>query len=110
MDTTKINTTKHRLCSVCGESGHNKRNCPNIPIEDIDIIEEKIIINPKKELLMQDLKERQAYDIPTDIFTLWILHRNLCKQSEIRYILDDGLNKDSIKLYLNLLDAIDEIY
>ncbi len=91
-----MNSSK-RICSLCGDIGHNKRSCPKKPIEDTDIIEENIIIYPKKYLLIKDLNERQAYDIPTDIFKIWIINKNLCKQSEIRYMLDNGLNKDSVK-------------
>ena len=28
---------KKTTCSLCGETGHNKRSCPKKPIEDISI-------------------------------------------------------------------------
>ena len=55
METIKKKTT----CSLCGETGHNKRSCPKKPIEDIaindDMIEERIDISNTREILIDDL-------------------------------------------------------
>ena len=112
----KISDKKKTTCSICGESGHNKRSCPKKPIEDITqegvsevVTEERVIISLPKERFIDDLLDRQAYDIPIDIFTLWVRQR-VCQQKEIRYALDRGLNKDSVRLYINLLEDVDELY
>lgn len=107
---------KPKKCSHCGQKGHNKRSCPNKIIEDTelikpsDTIEEDILISDKKEQLISDLLDRQAYDIPIDIFTVWYPQKNTCKQSEIRYLLDRGINKDSMRLYLNIVKDLDDIF
>lgn len=36
-----------------------------------------------------------------------ILKKYLCKQKEIRYLMDRGINKDSIQLYLEMLEDFD---
>jgi hypothetical protein len=103
-------------CSFCGEKGHNKRSCPQKPIDDIsridstndEIIEETISISQNKETIIDDLVERQAYDIPIDIFLVWYQYKKECKLKEIRYIMDRGLNKDSITAYLTILQAYEE--
>jgi len=112
----EYSSKKKTTCSICGDTGHNKRSCPKKPIEDISqrddtecVTEERVIISLPKEKLIDDLLDRQAYDIPIDIFTLWIRQRQ-CQQKEIRYVLDRGLNKNSVRLYLNLLEDIDELY
>ena len=117
---------KKMTCSHCGEKGHNKRSCPNKLIDDIDkgadinkrgdinkqndCIEENIIISDKRDKLIDDLLERQAYDIPIDIFTLWYPKKNICKQNEIRYLLDRGINKDSMKLYLDIIEGMEDLF
>jgi hypothetical protein len=110
METIKKKTT----CSLCGETGHNKRSCPKKPIEDItindDIIEERIDISDisdTREILIDDLLDKQSYDIPYDIFKAWYPKKYLCKQKEIRYLIDRKLNKDSIQLYLEMLEDFD---
>ena len=111
METSK----KIKKCSYCGETGHNKRSCPQKPIEDTEKIKkrshtiEEITISDSREQLISDLLDRQSYDIPIDIFTLWYPQKTTCKQKEIRYTLDRGLNKDSIRLYLDLVKDLDEI-
>lgn len=107
METIKKKTT----CSLCGETGHNKRSCPKKPIEDIaindDLIEERIEISDTREILIDDLLDKQSYDISNDIFKLWYPKKYLCKQKEIRYLMNRGLNKDSIQLYLEMLEDFD---
>lgn len=113
--------SKKRVCSICGEAGHNKRSCPKIPIEDTfdpicgqpveeEVIEERIELSKKRELLISDLLDRQSYDIPVDIFKLWLPKRTCCKQNEVKHILNMGLNKDSVILYLELAELVEELY
>ena len=113
--------SKKRVCSICGEAGHNKRSCPKIPIEDTfdplnlqpveeEVIEERIELSKKRELLISDLLDRQSYDIPIDIFKLWLPKRTCCKQNEVKHILNMGLNKDSVVLYLELAELVEELY
>ena len=112
--------SKKRVCSICGEAGHNKRSCPKIPIEDTfvpfkrqpeeEVIEERIELSKKKELLISDLLDRQSYDIPIDIFKLWLPKRICCRQNEVKHILNMGLNKDSVILYLELAELVEELY
>lgn len=109
--------SKKRVCSICGESGHNKRSCPKIPIEDTfvpqpeeDIIEERIELSKKRELLISDLLDRQSYDIPADIFKLWLPNRTCCRQNEVKHILNMGLTKESVVLYLDLAELVEELY
>ena len=113
--------SKKRVCSICGEAGHNKRSCPKIPIEDTfdplnrlpveeEVIEERIELSKKRELLISDLLDRQSYDIPIDIFKLWLPKRTCCKQNEVKHILNMGLNKDSVILYLELAELVEELY
>ena len=113
--------SKKRVCSICGETGHNKRSCPKVPIEDTfdpldgqpveeEVIEERIELSKKRELLISDLLDRQSYDIPIDIFKLWLPKRTCCKQNEVKHILNMGLNKDSVILYLELAELVEELY
>ena len=57
-----------------------------------------------------DLLDRQSYDIPVDVFTSWYPNKRYCKMKEIRYILDKGLNKESIDLYLRMLPDLDDLF
>ncbi len=105
---------KHH-CSICGENSHNKRTCPKKPISDISLkresfINEEITISKKKERFISDLLDKEAYDIPDDIFLHWIHIKRPIKLAEIQYVMNCGLNKDSIKLYLNVVESIDELY
>ena len=45
-----------------------------------------------------------------DIFKLWLPKRTCCKQNEVKHILNMGLNKDSVILYLELAELVDELY
>ena len=117
--------SKKRVCSNCGEAGHNKRSCPEIPIEDTfkpiedtfkpldgdeEVVEERIELSKKRELLISDLLDRQSYDIPIDIFKLWLPKKTCCRQNEVKHILNMGLNKDSVILYLELAELVEDLY
>lgn len=102
-------------CSICGETDHNKRTCPHKPIDDIrpmekEYIEEKVDISYKKELLMKDLLEREAYEIHPQLFTMWLISKRPIDLKELKYVYDKGFNKDSLKLYLELVNMIEEYY
>jgi hypothetical protein len=104
-----------KTCSLCGETDHNKRTCPQKHIEDTFVreetyITEEVIINPKKESLIQDLLDRDAYDIDEDLFLDWLHLRRPIKLKELRYTMDRGLTKNSIQLYLKLAKDIDDYY
>lgn len=105
-------TKKKTTCSICGKIGHNKTTCPNKPIEDTreTYIEEEIIIEPRKDKLILDLLDRESYDIKGSIFKQWLFNKRPCKLKEVRYILDKGLHTESIKLYLELINDINEYY
>ena len=104
-----------KACSLCGETDHNKRTCPQKPIDDIFVrkdtyITEEIDINPKKEYLIRDLVDREAYDINEDLFRNWLILKRPIQLKEVRYVIDKGLNKGSILLYLKLAKDIDNYY
>jgi hypothetical protein len=104
---------KHH-CSICGGYNHNKRTCPNKPIDDIskrqDTFIHEEIIYEKKEQFITDLLEKESYDIPDDIFIHWLQGKKPTRLAEIQYIMNRGLNKDSIKLYLTMVPSIEELY
>jgi len=103
-----------KACSLCGETNHNKRTCPQKPIEDTSVrenyIEEEITISPKKDIFINDLLDRESYDIPSGIFETWLHTYRPCPLREVRYVIDKGLSKDSILLYLKLSKDIDIYY
>ena len=102
-----------RKCRICGESGHNKKTCPNKPVEDTfvrEIIEETIEISDKKEKFIHDLLDRDAYTIDDNLFIQWLHLHKPVPLKEIRYLLDKGLQKPSVILYLNMVNDIDEFY
>ena len=101
-----------KTCSNCGETGHNMRTCPHRTIEDTSIryIEESITVDPKREILIKQLLDREAYEIEPDIFTIWIHANRPCQLKEVKYVMDRGLSKDSITIYLQVLNEIDTLY
>ena len=107
---------KSMKCSLCGENDHNKWTCPQKPIEDTFIREddtyvtEEIIINPKRELLIRDLLDSESYDIDNDLFRYWIQVKRPIQLKELKYVMDTGLSRDSLKLYLELSHDIDSYY
>jgi len=103
---------KKTTCSICSESGHNKTTCPHKLIKDTreTYIEEEIIIEPRKEQLIRDLVDRESYDIQIPIFKVWLSNKRPCKLKEVRYVADKGLQIDSVKLYLELVNDINEFY
>lgn len=119
-----IRTQKQIHCSNCNQPGHNRLTCPMKKISDMrqemrqemsdkqskEEINEEITLDPKREQLIQDLIEKEEYSIPTTVFRDWLSYRRLCKLSEVRYLLDKQLNRDSLLLYFQTLESIDEYY
>ena len=102
-------------CSICGSTNHNKRTCPNKPIEDSHVrgttyVEEPVSITPKRERLIQHLLEREAYMIHPDLFTQWLSYKCPVSLKELRYVLDTGLNNESMELYMKLAKDIDTLF
>ena len=113
-------------CSICQSTEHNKTTCPQRVINDTfireeqdyiepdyieqDYIEETIEISGNKEALIKHLLEREAYEIKTDIFEVWLHNDRPCPLKEVKYIIDKKLNKDSIMLYLRIVKDIDNYY
>ena len=108
---------KMKTCSICKSNDHNRRTCPQRVIEDTSLrrdteeyTEECITIDPKREALIKNLLDREAYEIEPDIFEVWLHNNRPCHLREIRHLMDRKLNKDSIMLYLRLLNDLDEYY
>ena len=105
---------KIKKCSLCDVVGHNIRTCPLKPIDDTfvrdDYIHEEVVINPKKEIFIKDLLDRDAYDISKDLFRYWLKLGRPIQLKELKYVMDRGLSNDSIKLYIELANDIDELY
>ena len=103
-------------CGICQSTEHNRRTCPQRVINDTfvrdeqEYIEETIEISDNKEALIKHLLERESYEIEPDIFEVWVHNKRPCHLREIRHLMDRRLNKDSIKLYLRMLDDLDEYY
>ena len=111
-------------CSICGKTDHNKRTCPQRPIEDIramndktmddkateEYITEKVVISDKKELFMKDLEERESYEIHPQLFTMWLMSKRPIQLKELRYVYDKGFSSDSLQLYLDLVNMIEDYY
>ena len=121
------NMMKH--CSICGDTNHNKRTCPNKPIEDsyriesnesnesnessdsMEYEEEIVTLPPKRDRLIHLLKERQEYAIHPTLFKLWMIpYRQPCPLQELRYVIDQGFTNESIELYLELCQQVEELF
>ena len=76
----------------------------------IPIYRENIDISTKKTLFINDLIDKEAYETPNDLFILWVTLKRPVKQSEIQYLLNKGLHKDSIEIYLKMVNDIEEYY
>lgn len=124
---TKITNTKH--CSLCGGIGHNKRSCPTKEIDDTsvrtqanevdnggnissdsDYDYEEITISEKKMNLIKDLKIAQDYSIKGDVFVYWLQKNKSCSLKEVKICMDDGLNPEYTKLFINCTKDFDEYY
>ena len=108
-------------CSICQSTEHNKTTCPQRVINDTfireeqdyieqDYIEETIEISDNKEALIKHLLEREAYEIETDIFEVWLHNDRPCPLKEVKYVIDKKLNKDSIMLYLRIVGDLETYY
>ena len=128
---TKITNAKH--CSLCGGIGHNKRSCPTKEIDDtsvrtqanaVDNAEdngennssdcdsdyEEISISEKKMNLIKDLKIAQDYSIKGDVFVYWLQKNKSCSLKEVKICMDDGLNPEYTKLFIDCTKDFDEYY
>ena len=116
---TKITNTKH--CSLCGGIGHNKRSCPTKEIDDTSIRTqanavdsdsdyEEITISEKKMNLIKDLKIAQDYSIKGDVFVYWLQKNKSCSLKEVKICMDDGLNAEYTKLFIDCTKDFDEYY
>ena len=116
---TKITTTKH--CSLCGGIGHNKRSCPTKEIDDTSVRTqanavdndsdyEEITISEKKLNLIKDLKIAQDYSIKGDVFVYWLQKNKSCSLKEVKICMDDGLNPEYTKLFIDCTKDFDEYY
>ena len=103
-----------RTCSICNEMGHNKKTCPKKEIDDIsnrNITE--VDISEVEQTMINEFMKAQSFGIKPQIIMHWLQ----CKRTggsntigKIKVCMDDGLNDDYIKLFINCLDAIDEYY
>tara|TARA_B110000503_G_C6981338_1_gene343359 strand:- start:215 stop:616 length:402 start_codon:yes stop_codon:yes gene_type:complete len=130
-----IKPTHTKTCSLCGEQGHNKRSCPQKPIEDTFVrdsvddvydvddvddvddvndkyieVEETVSTSIKEDSLISHLFECQGYGIDTDIFEIWLRTGKPCPLKNIKYTMDEGLRKYYIIAYLRILTDIDNYY
>ena len=128
---TKITNTKH--CSLCGGIGHNKRSCPTKEIDDTSVRTqanavdnavdngennsydsdsdyEEISISEKKMNLIKDLKIAQDYSIKGDVFVYWLQKNKSCSLKEVKICMDDGLNPEYTKLFIDCTKDFDEYY
>ena len=116
---TKITNAKH--CSLCGGIGHNKRSCPTKEIDDTSIRTqanavdndsdyEEITISEKKMNLIKDLKIAQDYSIKGDVFVYWLQKNKSCSLKEVKICMDDGLNPEYTKLFIDCTKDFDEYY
>ena len=105
-------------CSICQSTEHNKRTCPQNPIEDTFVREPEeepeeyvtVDISPKKDRLIKDLQDKESYTLDNELFMNWLQLKKPVPLKELRYTLDQGLQKPSVILYMTLIKDIDEYY
>ena len=121
MDFTNMDKVKTKHCSLCGGIGHNKRSCPTKEIDDTSIRTqanavdndsdyEEITISEKKMNLIKDLKIAQDYSIKGDVFVYWLQKNKSCSLKEVKICMDDGLNPEYTKLFIDCTKDFDEYY
>ena len=49
---------------------------------------------------MNDLLERESYDINHRIFKLWLKNKRPIKLKELKYVCDRGMNIDNLLIYI----------
>jgi len=91
------------------------RTCPQRIIEDTFVREPEedpwtVDISSKKERLINDLQDKESYNLDNELFMSWLQLKKPIPLKEIRYTLDKGLLKPSVVLYMNLIKDIDEYY
>ena len=126
-DTSNTKTTNTKHCSLCGGIGHNKRSCPTKEIDDTSVRTqanevdnggnissdsdyEEITISEKKMNLIKDLKIAQDYSIKGDVFVYWLQKDKSCSLKEVKICMDDGLNPEYTKLFIDCTKDFDEYY
>jgi hypothetical protein len=124
MESIKINKMdKMYTCSLCGQQGHNKRSCPQKPIDDTFVrdntdvreineyieVEESILTSHKEDILIALLVEGQGYGIKPDIFEAWLLSGRPCPLKNVKYTTDQGIKKDYMMVYFKYISALDSI-
>ena len=124
-NTSNTNTKSTKHCSLCGGIGHNKRSCPTKEIDDTSIRTqanevdnavdsdsdyEEITISEKKMNLIKDLKIAQDYSIKGDVFVYWLQKNKSCSLKEVKICMDDGLNPEYTKLFIDCTKDFDEYY
>jgi len=111
-----------KACSICKSTEHNKRTCPQ-RIKDTsfrvnngangangEYTEESIMIDPKREVLIKHLLDREAYEIESDTFEVWLHNNRPCHLGEVKHVMDRGLSRESIMMYLRIAGDIDTYY
>ena len=132
-NTSNTNTKSTKHCSLCGGIGHNKRSCPTKEIDDTSVRTqdnaednaedngennisdsdsdyEEISISEKKMNLIKDLKIAQDYSIKGDVFVYWLQKNKSCSLKEVKICMDDGLNPEYTKLFIDCTKDFDEYY
>jgi hypothetical protein len=122
--TTMNNMRKIKSCSLCGQQGHNKRSCPQKPVDDtfvrdsseqtseqseyIEVVE-LVSTSSKEDILIALLVEGQEYGIDPDIFVSWFTMGRPCPLKNIKHTMNQGIKKYYMTVYLKLISSVDTI-
>jgi hypothetical protein len=118
--TTMNKLRKNKSCSICGQQGHNKRSCPQKPIDDTFVrgsseqseyieIEESVSTTSNEDILIALLVEGQEYGIDPDIFVTWYTMGRPCPLKNIKHTMNQGISKYYMTVYLKLI-SFDDTY
>ena len=109
MESSKMESSKIKLCSICQGSGHNKRTCPFNNIRD-DEDKETYYLDMKKQRLINDIKSAQELSIESNITQVWLYNQRPCKIEEVKIAINDGLKNDYLELFIKCIKDINELY